>query len=144
MARQIRMLTADDYDDLIRIWADAGLPYRPQGRDHPDRITRQMRRADTAFIGIFEDDRLVAVGLASYDGRKGWINRVAVDPDRRGQGLAGEIIRQCEQFLQGLGAEVIGCLIEEYNLPSMALFQKHGYLFGEGIHYFSKRTSWES
>ncbi|MFQ6008703.1 MAG: GNAT family N-acetyltransferase [Candidatus Zixiibacteriota bacterium] len=144
MDKEIRRLTIDDYNDLIRVWADAGLTYRPFGRDRKDRIEKQMKRSDTAFIGLFEDGQLVATGLATFDGRKGWINRVAVDPDHRRRGLAGEIIRACETFLEDLGAEIIGGLIEDNNLPSMALFQKHGYLYHEDVLYFSKRKSEDS
>ena len=117
------------------------MPFRPRGRDSHAHIAQEMERTDTAFIGIFDNNKLVAVGLATYDGRKGWINRVAVDPDYRGRGLAGIIITACEQFLEGIGAEIIACLIEDYNKPSMALFQKHGYILGKDILYFSKRKS---
>jgi len=141
MDEVIRELTIDDYDELIRVWGDTGLPFRPLGRDTHQRIEAEMQRKDTAFIGLFDGDQLIGLGLATYDGRKGWINRVAVDPDFRHRGLASRIIKECEGFLEGVGAEIIACLIEEYNTPSMALFQKHGYLYGEDIHYFSKRKS---
>ena len=73
MGRDLRRLTADDYDDIIRIWADAGLPYKPQGRDSRERVVREIEREDTALFGLFENGRMLAVGLATYDGRKGWI-----------------------------------------------------------------------
>ncbi|MDH4034907.1 MAG: GNAT family N-acetyltransferase, partial [candidate division Zixibacteria bacterium] len=123
MDRELRRLTADDYHDIIRVWADAGLPYRPQGRDHRDRIAIEIAREDTAFFGLFENDRMLAVGLATFDGRKGWINRVAVDPDRRGEGFGGEIIKALEQFLRARGADIIAALIEDVNSPSNSLFQ---------------------
>ena len=141
MARDLRRLTIDDYDALINLWGDAGLPYRPLGRDTSEKIAREMARPDTAFFGIFEDGKMIATGLATFDGRKGWINRVAVHPDCRSRGLGSEIIVACEQFLDEIGAEIIGILIEDYNTPSMDLFGKHDYVFGEGIHYFSKRKS---
>jgi GNAT superfamily N-acetyltransferase len=141
MARDLRRLTADDYDDILRIWSDAGLPYKHQGRDSRERVAAEIGRTDTAFFGWFEDGRMLAVGLATYDGRKGWINRVAVDPDRRGEGFGGEIIAACEQFLRECGAEVIGALIEEVNSPSVSLFQKYGYSCLKEILYFSKRDS---
>ncbi len=144
MAAEVRKLTIDDYDDIIRVWADAGLPYRPEGRDRRELIDVEMKRPDTAFFGLFEDGRMLAVGLATHDGRKGWVNRVAVDPYERGRGLGGEIIAACEAFLKEHGAEVIGCLIEDINYPSITLFQKHGYSVYEGILYFSKRESPES
>ncbi len=137
----VRILTTDDYDDLIRVWAEAGLPFKPQGRDTRERIALEMQRTDSAFFLFSEDGRLVAVGLATYDGRKGWIQRVAVDPERRGQGLAGKIIAACEKFLKDLDAEVISCLIEDLNYPSISVFKKAGYSCWGNILYFSKRDS---
>jgi len=144
MSEEIRRLTIDDYDEIIRVWAEAGLPFKPNGRDRRDRIAVEMLRADSAFFGLFENGRMLAVGLASYDGRKGWIQRVAVDPDRRGEGLGGKIIVACEEFLTGCGAEVLGCLIEDLNFPSMSLFQKADYEYWKSILYFSKRRSSDS
>lgn len=144
MPRELRKLTIDDYESLLNLWGDAGLTYRPLGRDARERIEREMRRPDTGFFGIFEGARMIAAGLATFDGRKGWINRVAVHPDFRRQGLAAEIITECERFLDSRGADIIACLIEEYNLPSMDLFAKCGYVHGDDVHYFSKRKSSET
>lgn len=141
MASDLRKLTADDYDDIIRVWADAGLPYKLDGRDSRTRIAVEIERDDTAFYGLFEDSRMLAVGLATFDGRKGWINRVAVDPDRRGEGFGGEIMKACEQFLRERGAEIIAALIEDVNSPSISLFQKQGYVIMKEVLYFSKRDS---
>ena len=141
MASELRKLTADDYDDIIRVWADAGLPYKPDGRDHRTRIALEIDRDDTALFGLFENGRMLAVGLATFDGRKGWINRVAVDPDRRGEGFGVEIMKTCEQFLRERGADIIAALIEDVNSPSISLFQKLGYTIMKEILYFSKRDS---
>lgn len=141
MAHDLRRLTADDYADIIRVWADAGLPYKPEGRDHQTRIALEIAREDTAFFGLFENGRMLAVGLATFDGRKGWINRVAVDPDRRGEGFGGRIMTACEQFLRERGADIIAALIEDVNSPSISLFQKQGYIVMKDILYFSKRDS---
>lgn len=141
MANELRRLTADDYADIIRVWADAGLPFKPEGRDHRTRIALEIAREDTAFFGLFENGRMLAVGLATFDGRKGWINRVAVDPDRRGEGFGGRIMTACEQFLRERGADIIAALIEDVNSPSISLFQKQGYIVMKDILYFSKRDS---
>lgn len=144
MPRTINRLTIADYDDIVRVWAIAGLPFKPRGRDHRNRVESEMQRPDSAFFGLSENGRMLAVGLASYDGRKGWIQRVAVDPDRRGEGLGGEIVRACEEFLRQRGAEVISCLIDDINYPSISMFQKEGYECWGNIMYFSKRDSDEA
>ena len=137
----IRRLVSTDYDALLRVWAVAGLPYKPFGRDSREAIATEMERAETGFIGAFLDNRLVGVVLATWDGRKGWINRLAVDPDFRSHGIGERLIREAEAFLESLGASIIACLIEEHNLPSMSLFQKTGYIYHPDVFYFSKRRS---
>ena len=141
MAHELRKLTAEDYDDILRVWSDAGLPYKPDGRDNRNQIALEIEREDSIFVGLFENGHMLAVGLATFDGRKGWINRVAVDPDRRGEGFGGEIIKACEQFLKDRGAEIIAALIEDVNSPSISLFQKQDYVVMKEILYFSKRNS---
>ena len=137
----IRRLTIEDYDNILKVWSDAGLPFRPRGRDSRDRIAVEMTNPDCAFFGMFDNDNMIGVGIANWDGRRGWVNRVAIDPEYRGRGLAGEIIRECEIFLESLGALIICALIEDLNTPSMTCFEKEGYSCLKEILYFSKRQS---
>ena len=141
MKSLIRQLTIEDYDAIIQLWADAGLPYKTEGRDARKQIEKEMARNHCAYFGMFDNGRMIGVGLANFDGRKGWISRLAVDPEYRGQRLAGQIIRECEKFLENCGALVIACLIEDLNLPSMACFAREGYSCMDNIKYFSKRPS---
>lgn len=141
MAREIRKLSIDYYDEIIRIWAIAGLPYKPKGRDRKDMIAKEMANHNCAFFGLFEGDSMIGIGIANFDGRRGWINRVAVDPDYRGMGFAGEIIKECETFLKSVGAVVMCALIEEINYPSISCFQNAGYSLAPPIKYFTKRPS---
>lgn len=143
MDGSIKPLTIEDYDEIIRVWGDAGLRYRPKGRDSREKMRKEMQRDVCMFFGYYIDDRLIGVSIANYDGRRAWINRLAVDPDYRGQGIAGQLIAACEEFLTDLGALVISALIEDINEPSIAAFHKAGYTCLDSIKYFSKRGSWE-
>ena len=134
-----RVLTSTDYDAIIDLWARAGLPFRPNGRDSRKMIEVEMSREFCQFVGLFDKDKMLAVGIASYDGRRGWINRVAVDPDHRGIGLASRIIEECERFINSFG-EVVPCaLIEDENLPSMACFKKAGFVYEGYLQVWTKR-----
>ncbi|HKK20740.1 MAG TPA: GNAT family N-acetyltransferase, partial [candidate division Zixibacteria bacterium] len=68
-------------------------------------------------------------------------NRLAVDPDFRGLGLAGVLIEVCEKFLKDRGAVVISALIEDINYPSITTFRKAGYHCHDELRYFAKRES---
>ena len=141
MAIEIKPLTGEDYDDIIRVWSDAGLPFKPHGRESREKLGAELAAPQCAGFGLYEDGRMVAVGIANWDGRRGWINRVAVDPDCRGRKLAGQVIRECEAFLHECGATVIAALIEDINYPSISCFQNEGYTCLEQIRYLVKYDS---
>lgn len=136
----IRSLTIADYDALITLWQRAGLSYRPRGRDSREAVARELAHAPDSYLGLFVGDRLVASIIATFDGRKGWINRLAVDPDFRGRGYGQKLVAAAEEMLREMyGALIIAALIEQDNTPSRRLFAKCGYAHGEHICYYSKR-----
>lgn len=134
----------DDYNDLIRLWGEAGLPCRPHGRDSREAIARQMEAGISIFLGAEEDGRIVGAVLGTHDGRKGWINRLAVHPAHRRRGFGRALICAVEARLHGMGIEIIGSLIEDWNEDSMVFFARLGYVAHRDIVYFSKRRSPET
>ena len=140
----LKRLSIDDYQEIINLWADVGLPFKHKGRDSRAMMVKEMQQEGVAYFGIYEENNLLAVGIANYDGRRGWINRVAVDPDRRGEGLAGMIIEECEKFMRSRGAVVMTALIEDINEPSISCFQKAGFICEKSWLYFAKRDSQDS
>jgi len=138
---EIRRLVPDDYEKMIRLWEEAGLPYKPKGRDSRESIEKQMKENPDFFIGAFDGERLIGTVIASFDGRKGWINRLAVHPEYRRRGIGQLLIRKAETVLKEKGAWVICALIERENKPSLSLFEKCGYKPSNDIVYVSKRES---
>lgn len=141
MEYAIKPLDITDYNDLISLWQACGLPHRPKGRDSRESLRREFIREETCFLGLYDDDKLIGSIIGSSDGRKGWINRLAVHPDYRGKKLAGILIKACEEFLHDLGLEVIACLVEDWNTPSLSTFKNAGYDITNEILYCSKRPS---
>jgi len=139
MDRQIRKLTIDDYENIIRVWSVAGLPFKPTGRDSREMMAAEMSLDACAYFGLLIDSRLVGIVIAQYDGRHGWVNRLAIDPDYRGIGLAGDLIETCEKFFERFGEVVVSALIEDENTPSMSCFKKAGFECYTSISYWSKR-----
>ena len=133
-------LQAADYDDILALWQCAGLSVRAKGRDAPAVFARQMASGLQRVIGLRADDKLVAVAVLTHDGRKGWINRLVVEPACRRQGLARRLVAEAERwFTQDVGLEVWAALIERHNRASLRLFEELGYGQPEVV-YVSKRT----
>ena len=134
----LRRLTVEDHAAILGLWRRAGLhSIRPQGRDSRQALAAQLARGQVV-LGLEEDGKLVACVLITDDTRKGWINRLAVDPDYRRRGLAVRLIAEAEKELRARGLQVFSALIESENIESLSLFQREGYKTHD-IVYLSER-----
>ena len=135
----IKRFQIEDYDNLIKLWNRAGLPYKPKGRDKREHITQEIKNRGCVFLLAWHGKRLVGSILGTHDGRKGWINRLAVHPEYRNRGIARRLVHAVEQELHNQGIGIIACLIEDWNTDSMKFFEKLGYTRHSDIFYFTKR-----
>lgn len=136
----LRHLTVDDYDAIIRLWKEAGLEsVRLQGRDSHDAFAAQLA-AGQRVIGLEDAGQLIGAVLVTHDTRKGWINRLAIHPDHRRKGYATELIAAAERELREMGFRIFAVLIEADNNASQELFAREGYK-AHDIVYMSKRNS---
>jgi len=128
-----------DYSKLIEIWNKSGLPYKPNGRDSKRNIEKEVKLNSNQFWFAKVNKTFVGSILVTHDGRKGWINRVAVLPEYRGKGIARKLVERAEYWLDQEGIGIYACLIEDYNQDSLEAFKKMGYIPFEGVHYLTKR-----
>ena len=119
----VRDFSISEYESLIELYQKAGLPHRPEGRDSRQNIAAELERKDTCIL-LAECGRIIAGSVvATCDGRKGWINRLAVSPQFRGEGIAGLLVDEAEKRLISLGVKIFSCLILTDNAASMRVFE---------------------
>jgi ribosomal protein S18 acetylase RimI-like enzyme len=135
----IRDFNIRDYDALLTLWTSAGLPYKPEGRDSRAEIERQAKGSTAIYLVAEAAGEIVGAVLGTHDGRKGWVNRLAVSPPHRRRGLAGELLAEAERRFAALGIGIFACLVEDWNAGSKVFFKKSGYKAFDGMTYFTKR-----
>lgn len=139
---RLRQLTLEDYDRWMLVWTEAGLhSVRPKGRDSREEFATQLAGGTHTMIGLEVDGDLVGVVLATHDGRKGWINRLAVLPQHRRKGYASLLVDEAARVLHQQGISIVAALIEPDNEASLGLFRKLGYEEAPGMHYVRKKES---
>lgn len=126
---------------MCTVWKEAGLDYKPKGRDSRREIAKQMDAAPDLFIGAFDGKKLVGVCIASDDGRRGWINRLAILPGYWGKGIAKKLVLACEKRLRRRGRRIFCAQVEEENKRALKLFKRCNYLENRKLIYLSKRDS---
>jgi len=138
---KIKKLMINDFEALTDLWNRAGLPFRQKGRDSKGNLELQILRNPQFFLGAFHSKKLIGSAILSCDLRKGWINRLAVDPNFKRTEVAKQLISKSENVLGECGVSIFCALIEEDNLASRELFKDCHYVEHHDIVYYSKRTS---
>lgn len=139
----LRLLGPEHITDVHAIWKEAGLKYHPSGRDSVSRMTQELREERSFLVGAFVGEALLGVVLGTEDGRKGWVNRLAVRPSYQKQGVAAALVDFCERRFKLRNLGMVCALIEESNDASRDLFVRSGYEERPEIHYFRKITGGE-
>ena len=134
----IRKFHMNDYEDVVALWEEAGIHYKRNGRENHLRMEKELKTGQAIFLVAEADKKVIGVVLGTHDGRKGWINRLAVARDFRQRHIASELVAAAETRLKEQGIDVIACLIESENSISRTFFSKIGYTKAP-VEYFSKK-----
>jgi len=129
----------EDYLSVETIWKASGLSYQPYGRDSYERVVEQSRKESSIYLVAEDDGVVVGSLLVTHDFRKGWMNRLAVAPERQGEGIASSLVERAEDELSAIGVSIFAAQIHRHNHRSRRLFSELGYEEHEDIVYCSKR-----
>jgi len=135
----IRPFSINDYDAVIALWQECGLPFHPNGRDSYQRIEMEIKQTRCFFIVADIGSRIIGTVLGTQDGRKVWINRLAVADGFRRQKIAQILLTAVEKHFEADGLEVFSCLIDIENVASGQFFENADYHKYPHIQYYSKR-----
>jgi ribosomal protein S18 acetylase RimI-like enzyme len=120
----IRGLRAVDGDQLRRLWAECG--FRSLGDDDLS-LARLARRNPGLLLIASEGTRIVGSALGAWDGRRGWIYRVATAESHRRQGIATKLVDQVEAGLRDLGCPKVSVLVRDENEDGREFWLDRGY-----------------
>ena len=121
---EIHVATSAELGDVLEFWRRAGDPTQT---DSPVALRLLLDRDPEALL-IAEDERRIAGTLiAAWDGWRGSLYRLAVDPERRRAGIATALVRAGEERLRGLGAVRLTAIVVEGDAAAAGLWEAVGY-----------------
>lgn len=122
----IRRFDERDRAAVVDLWLKSGLvvPANDPVRDIADKVRFQP---ELFFVGVLSN-RVVATVMAGYDGHRGWINYLAVDPDVRRRGYATLLMKHAADVLSTIGCRKINLQVREENREVTGLYKKLGFL----------------
>ena len=121
----IRPFQPSDETAVVRLWQRCGL-IRPWNNPQLD-IERKLTVQPEWFLVGLLDDRLVASVMAGYDGHRGWINYLAVDPECQRMGLGRLLMKHVEQCLVKAGCPKVSLQIRLDNDDARFFYESLGF-----------------
>ncbi|HWH98456.1 MAG TPA: GNAT family acetyltransferase [Pseudolysinimonas sp.] len=125
MALDIRPFEAADEDAVVALWEECGLvrPWNDPRRD----IARKLTVQRDLFLVAVDGDAIVGVGMAGFDGHRGWVNYLAVMPGRRQAGIGTALMDAFEERLLALGCPKVNLQVRSGNDDVLAFYARLGY-----------------
>ena len=127
----IRSYQESDEAAVVALWQACGLT-RPWNDPHKD-IARKLQVQRELFLVGEVDGQLVATAMAGYEGHRGWVNYLAVQPDQRGQGHGAALMAHIEQLLLTLGCPKLNLQVRSSNTAVLDFYRHLGYAQDEAV-----------
>lgn len=121
----IRAFERNDRAAVVRLWDRCGLirPWNDPSRD----IDRKLTVQPELFLVGEVDAAVVATVMAGFDGHRGWMNYLAVDPDQQRRGYARELVAAVEHRLEAMGCPKVNLQVRATNDTVLAFYAALGY-----------------
>jgi ribosomal protein S18 acetylase RimI-like enzyme len=137
----IRQYEETDQARVIELWRRCDL-VRPWNDPRKD-IARKLNVQREMFLVGELDGEVVGTVMAGYDGHRGWVNYLAVDPDQHQRGLGRALMKQVEQLLRDWGCPKVNLQVRATNATAMEFYRRIGYVVDEVVS-FGKRLERDS
>ena len=122
---QIRQFHSDDEPAVIELWRRCDL-LRPWNDPHLD-IVRKLEQKDGLFLVGVINDEIIATVMAGYEGHRGWLYLIGVDPSYQRRGHARAMITEMEQLLRSRGCRKINLQVRDTNQDVIEFYKRVGY-----------------
>ncbi len=100
---RIRDFKLGEYDTIYELWSKAG-PGIGLGRsDSREEVAKKLQRDPDLFLVAEDDGKIVGSVIGGFDGRRGIIYHLVVDPAYRGSGIGGMLMEEIERRLAAKG-----------------------------------------
>ena len=156
-----RAFTLRDYEQIATLWRASGLPPRPS--DSRDEVAKKLRRDPDLFLvavrqlshvaqpprltaggqaaagpGLREEPQVIGTVIGGWDGRRGWVYRMAVHPDYQRHGIGRMLMRELENRLRAKGALAINVIWHVGNEGAHAFYRTLAYIDREDVEVMAK------
>ncbi len=121
---QIGLAGLADQGAVTALWARCGLT-RPWNDPDAD-FALALRGATSTVLVARRGDAVISSVMVGFDGHRGWIYYLAVDPEAQRQGLGRAMMAAAEAWLRERGAPKLQLMVRKGNDPALKFYARLG------------------
>ncbi len=119
-------------DSVIDLWQKV-FDYQAPHNDPGLTIDKKIEVDDGLFFVAFSRETLAGSVMAGYDGHRGWIYSLAVEPALQNQQIGSKLMRFVETTLSELGCLKVNLQLMDGNEAVEKFYLKQGYFTEQRI-----------
>jgi ribosomal protein S18 acetylase RimI-like enzyme len=116
-----------DYAAVYALWGKAGSGIHLRRSDDPQEIEKKLQRDPDLFLVAELDGRIVGSVLGGFDGRRGMMYHLAVDPSHRQNGIGALLMDELERRLRQRGCIRYYLLVTQDNEAAIRFYEARGW-----------------
>jgi ribosomal protein S18 acetylase RimI-like enzyme len=122
---KIRALQESEIPLVLELWKASDS--HPSVTDNSEDIARLLGREYAAFLVAELDGRIIGSIIATFDGWRGIVYRLAVHPEQRRKGIAADLTKQAESVFAAWGVRRVIAIVDTTRPYAMDFWRAAGY-----------------
>jgi ribosomal protein S18 acetylase RimI-like enzyme len=115
-----------DLDAVLELWRKGAPGIQMSPSDKPAEIRKKLQRDPDLFLIAEESGEIIGAVMGGYDGRRGMIYHLAIDPSHRREGLGQALMEKIENCLRGKGCLKYYLLVTKKNHQAITFYESLG------------------
>ena len=133
----IRQYNEKDREQVIELWETCNLT-RPWNDPNKD-FVRKKGVGEDLFIVLEFENKIIGTVMGGYDGHRGVMNYLAVNPNFRGKGFGKMLVEAVEDKLKKVGCPKVNLLVRSDNVEVSNFYEGINYIKQGDVLVFGKR-----
>ncbi len=113
------------YKDVVEIWKRTGISITSS--DTKDGLNVMLNRNPDLCLIAKIDEKVIGVIMGGFDGRRGYVHHLAIDPEYQKKGYGTLLIDELIERFQQKRVHKIHLFIEKHNEEVIAFYAKLGW-----------------
>lgn len=122
---KIEKFSIDSYNQVHKLWRKVGISVGSS--DSKEELEKMLKRNPNLFLIGKRNDKIIAVVMGGFDGRRGYVHHLAIDSDYQKKGYGRMMMDKIHNIFLQMGVHKVHLFIEKTNIEVVSFYESLGW-----------------